>query len=217
MKDFDAVVFDMDGVIFDTERVFLVCWQEIARKYGIRDIETPYLACTGTTEAKTREIMLETYGEDFPYDRYAKEASGIFHERYDGGRLPLKSGVREILDFLKDSRKKIALATSTKREYVVEELRSAGILEYFDEIVTGDMVKRSKPAPDIFLLACEKIQVRPERAYAVEDSFNGIRAAAEGNLRPIMVPDLRQPDTEIRALAEAVPESLEEAVRYLKA
>ena len=217
MKDFDAVVFDMDGVIFDTERAFLICWLELAEKYGIEGIEAPYLACTGTTMARTREIMLETYGEDFPYDQYAKEASLLFHERYDGGRLPMKSGVREILEFLRSSRKRIALATSTKKDIVVEELRDAGILGYFDEIVTGDMVARSKPAPDIYLLACEKIGVSPERAYAIEDSFNGIRAAAAGKLRPIMVPDLRQPDEEIRALAEAVPENLMEVVRYLAA
>lgn len=217
MKDFDAVVFDMDGVIFDTERAWMECWKEVAERHGIEGIETPYLACTGTTMARTKEIMLEAYGEDFPYDRYAKEAAEIFYEKYDGNKVPVKSGVTEIMEFLKRNRKKIALASSTKKDIVVEELRAAGLLEYFEEIVTGDMVENSKPAPDIFLLACEKLGVAPERAFAIEDSFNGIRAAAAGKLRPIMVPDLRQPDEEIRQLAEAVPESLTEVVRYLEA
>ena len=216
MKDFDAVVFDMDGVIFDSERAWMDCWLEVAGKYGIEGLEGPYLACTGTTMARTREIMLEAYGEDFPYDRYAKEAADIFYQKYDGDKLPVKAGVTEILEFLRNHQKKIALATSTRREIVVEELRTAGILDYFDEIVTGDMVKNSKPAPDIFLLACEKIGVAPEQVYAIEDSFNGIRAAANGKLRPIMVPDLRQPDEEIRNLAEAVLENLTEVIRYLR-
>ena len=87
---YDAVVFDMDGVIFDSERAVMQCWKELAKKYHIPDIEQAVLSCTGTTMKRTREIMLETYGEDFPYDTYAKESSIIYHNRYDGGRLPMK-------------------------------------------------------------------------------------------------------------------------------
>ena len=217
MRDFDAVVFDMDGVIFDSERAVMNCWIELAKKYDIKDIEGPYLACTGTNDAKTREIMLDAYGEDFPYDEYAKEASIMYHERYDGGRLPMKPGVKEILTFLKDNGKKIALASSTRRQTVVNQLRDAGILDYFDEIVTGDMVSRSKPEPDIFLLACEKIGVEPERAYAIEDSYNGIRAASAGKLRPIMVPDLLPSNEEMEGLAETVLPNLNDVVQYLSA
>lgn len=215
MRDFDAVVFDMDGVIFDSERAVLECWLELADKYAIPNIMEPYLACTGTTMARTREIMMETYGPDFPYDEYAAEASAMFHERYDGGRLPMKRGVREILEYLKSHGKRIALASSTRRETVVNQLRDAKILEYFDEVVTGDMVERSKPEPDIFLLACEKVGVAPTRAFAIEDSYNGIRAAHSGKLRPIMVPDLRPADAEMKELAEAVLEDLEAVLAYL--
>lgn len=216
MKDFDAVIFDMDGVIFDSERATMLCWLELAEKYGIKDIEKPYLACTGTNAAKTRQIMLDAYGDDFPYDDYAKEASHMYHEKYDGGRLPMKSGVFEILDFLKDNGKKIALASSTRKQTVLNQLRDANILQYFDEVITGDMVTKSKPEPDIFLLACERTGVDPERSYAIEDSFNGIRAAYRGKLRPIMVPDLLPADDEMRELSEAVIDSLERVVEYLK-
>ena len=215
MKDFDAVVFDMDGVIFDSERAVLECWLELADKYAIPNIMEPYLACTGTTMARTREIMMETYGPDFPYDEYAAEASAMFHERYDGGRLPMKRGVREILEYLKSHGKRIALASSTRRHTVVNQLRDAKILDYFDEVVTGDMVERSKPEPDIFLLACEKVGVAPTRAFAIEDSYNGICAAHGGKLRPIMVPDLRPADAEMKELAEVVLEDLEAVLAYL--
>ncbi len=216
MKDFDAVVFDMDGVIFDSEKATLDCWVEIAERHGIPDIGTPYYACIGTNAARTREIMLEAYGADFPYDQYAKEASELYHSRYDGGRLPMKTGVREILEFLKKGGKKIALASSTRRQTVVNQLRDAGILDYFDQVVTGDMVTKSKPEPDIFLLACEKTGVRPERAFAIEDSFNGIRAAFRGKLRPVMVPDLLPADEEMEEKAEAVLPNLPAVTRYLE-
>ena len=215
MKDFDAVVFDMDGVIFDSERAVMDCWLTLAEKYGIKDLEGPYLACTGTTMARTREIMMEAYGKDFPYDTYAKEASRMYHERYDGGRLPMKPGVSEILDFLKNAGKKIALASSTRRQTVVNQLRDAGILDYFDEVISGDMVTRSKPEPDIFLLACEKIHVSPERAYAIEDSYHGIRAAKAGGLRPVMVPDLLPANEEMKEISEAVLPDLNEVTAYL--
>ena len=109
MKDFDGVVFDMDGVIFDSERATMLCWLELAEKYQIPDIEGPYLACTGTTMAKTREIMLETYGPDFPYDAYAKEASEMYHARYDGGRL--LTATPEEADALVDELYDMILAT----------------------------------------------------------------------------------------------------------
>ncbi len=216
MKEFDAVVFDMDGVIFDSERATMDCWIEIADKYGYENMEELFLACTGTNAEKTKELTLEFYGEDFPYDKFAKEASVIFHEKYDGGRLPMKSGVATIMEFFKKNNKKIALASSTRKEVVINELRDAKILDYFDEIVTGDMVSKSKPEPDIFLLACEKIGVAPGKAYAIEDSFNGIRAAHRGGLKPIMVPDLRPADDEMIELSEVVVDNLEAVVSYLE-
>ena len=163
---YDAVVFDMDGVIFDSERAVMQCWKELADKYQIPDIEKAVLSCTGTTMKRTREIMLEIYGEDFPYDIYAKESSAIYHSRYDGGRLPMKPGVVELLTFLKEDGKKIALASSTRRQTVTNQLKDAGILNFFDNVICGDMVEHSKPAPDIFLKACAELGVAPERAYA---------------------------------------------------
>ena len=216
MMQYDAVIFDMDGVIFDSEKCVLNCWIKIAEKYGIENIERSFLSCTGTNAKRTREIMFEIYGTDFPYDRFAKEASKIFHEMYDNGNLPMKSGVHEILTFLKKENKKIALASSTRREIVLEQLRDAGVLDFFDEVVTGDMVTKSKPDPEIFLLACEKIGVAPYNAYAIEDSYNGVRSASKGGLRTIMVPDLLPADDEMKEISETVLNSLQDVIEYLK-
>ena len=215
MKKYDAVVFDMDGVIFDSERCVFECWIEIADKYGIKDIEKNFLACTGTTMSRTREIMMEAYGADFPYDDFAHEASVIFHEKYDNGNLPIKVGVFELLDYLKEQGKKIALATSTRRQTVLYQLEQAGILKYFDEIITGDMVTKSKPDPEIYLMACEKIYVKPQNAFAIEDSYNGIRSAHAGGLRAIMVPDLLSANEEMKELSEVVLNSLNDVITYL--
>lgn len=212
---YKAVVFDMDGVIFDSERAVMQCWEEVASRHNIPDIEKAILACTGTTMVRTREIMLNLYGADFPYDEYARESSAIFHSRYDGGRLPMKQGVKELLTFLKEHDKKIALASSTRQQVVTDELRDAGIIEYFDRIICGDMVSRSKPAPDIFLKACEELNISPSDSYAIEDSYNGIRAAHAGGLHPIMVPDLLPADEELQSLAEIVLPSLTSVMEYL--
>ena len=212
---YKAVVFDMDGVIFDSERAVMQCWKEVASRHNIPDIEKAILACTGTTMVRPREIMLNMYGADFPYDEYARESSAIFHSRYDGGRLPMKPGVKELLTFLKERDKKIALASSTRQQVVTDELRDAGIIEYFDRIICGDMVSRSKPAPDIFLKACEELNISPSDSYAIEDSYNGIRAAHAGGLHPIMVPDLLPADEEMQSLAEIVLPSLTSIMEYL--
>lgn len=215
MKELKAVVFDMDGVIFDSERKVMECWIEVADKYGIKDIEKLCRMCLGINADETRRLALEFYGEDFPYDERKDEQSALYHERYDNGRLPMKTGVNELLEFLKVKGLKIALASSTRRFVVENQLRDAGIIHYFDKIVCGDMVSHSKPHPEIFLKACEELSVAPECAIAIEDSYNGIRSAHAAGMRPIMVPDLAEPTEEMEKLAETVLPSLLEVRDYI--
>lgn len=216
MNNFKAVVFDMDGVIFDSEKRVVECWKVIADKYGIPDIEAACRECFGCNQVVAKERFLIRYGKDFPYVEYKKEMSDLFHERYDNGNLPMLPGVIEILTFLKDSGKKIALASSTRRASVEQGLTWAGIIDYFDAIICGDMVERSKPEPDIFLKACEALGVKPSEAYAIEDSYNGIRAAYKGGLKPIMVPDMMEPDDEMRGICETIEEGLLKVMEYLR-
>lgn len=212
---YEAVIFDMDGVIFDSEKMVIICWQEVADKYHIENIEYACRQCLGINKEAAKKRFLEIYGQDFPYDDYKAEMSALFHERCSGGKLDLKSGVKELLSYLKNNGKIIALASSTREQVVREELTDAGILHYFKEIVCGDMVARSKPYPDIYLKACEHIGVMPGKAYAVEDSYNGIRSAAAGGLRPIMVPDLAKPTKEMEELSEIILSSLLDVREYL--
>lgn len=212
--NFQAVVFDMDGVIFDSEAKVVECWQVVADKYGIPDIEDACRHCLGINRDATRAYMLEAYGQDFPYDAYKREMSDLFHERYGDGRLPVKAGVREILSWIKEHGIKIALASSTRRAIVEAELKAAGLYDYFDKVICGDMVEKSKPAPDIFLKACNELGVRPCDAYAIEDSYNGVRSAQSAGLKCIMVPDLVPATDEMRELAERVLPDLTAVMVY---
>lgn len=214
--DINAVVFDMDGVIFDSERLVIECWKVIADKYGIENIEEACFECLGINAALTKELMKKRYGEEFPYDAYKKEMSALFHSRAAGGKLPQKEGIAELLTFLKENRIPTAVASSTRREVVIRELEEGGLLPYFDQVICGDMVKRSKPEPDIFLKACESLSADPAEAFAIEDSYNGIRAAARAGMKPIMVPDLAEPTEEMEELACCILPSLLDVMAYFK-
>lgn len=212
---YKAVVFDMDGVIFDSERLVLECWKEAAEKYGIKDIDKVFYKCIGVNMAQSKQITMDFYGPDFPYDVFRKEASFLYHSRYDGGNLPMKPGVVELLEFLKEQGYAVALASSTRYEVVHQEIRDAGILPYFQNLTCGDMVTVSKPNPEIFLKACEALSVAPEEAIAIEDSFNGIRAAHRAGMFPVMVPDMVAPDEEMKELAGLICTDLTQVREWL--
>lgn len=211
-----AVIFDMDGVIFDSERLVLEGWREIAAEYSIPNIEIPYYRGVGSNHDAFKKVFLEYYGPDFPYDSYKQEMSRRYHERYGNGKLPLKPGVVELLEFLKEEGYLTAVASSTRSAVVIPEIRAAGLLSYFTALICGDMVKKSKPEPDIFLKACETLGVEPPGAIVIEDSYNGIRAAHRAGALPVMVPDMAAPNEEMRKLAFLIFPGLAEVKTWLK-
>ena len=213
---YQAIVFDMDGVIFDTERLVIEFWKEVAKKHNIPNIEHTCIQCLGTNRVRTREIFLENYGADFPFDPYRAEVTELFNTHYKGVPLPTKPGIRELLSYLQEQDIKVGLASSTAQHLVRDEIGTAGLLPYFQTLVCGDMVEHSKPAPDIFLKACEILNADPRRSIAIEDSFNGIRSAHCAGMTPIMVPDQVQPTDEIRTLAFHVMPSLLDVLNWLK-
>lgn len=213
---YQAVVFDMDGVIFDTERLVIEFWKEVAKKHNIPNVEHTCIQCLGTNRVRTREIFLENYGADFPFDPYRAEVTELFNTHYKGVPLPTKPGVRELLSYLQEQDIKVGLASSTAQHLVRDEIGTAGLLPFFQTLVCGDMVEHSKPAPDIFLKACEILNADPTKSIAIEDSFNGIRSAHCAGMTPIMVPDQVQPTDEIRALAFHVMPSLLDVLNWLK-
>ena len=213
---FKAVLFDMDGVIFDTERAIIECWKLVAPEAGIKDIEAFCQDALGTNSQVTRELFVNRYGAEVDYDGLNQKKRDLFMRMFDAGLVAVKPGVRELLGYLKDNGIKVALASSTSSKSVLREIIAAGLEKYFDEIVCGDMVERSKPAPDIWLEALRRLGVDAKDAAAIEDSFNGIRSAKAAGLYAIMVPDIVQPDDEIRELADQVFPSLNEVLEFIK-
>ena len=209
MKDLTTVIFDMDGVIFDSERAVMEEWLVIAQERGLKDMEKVYISVCGTTRPTTEAMMKEVYGQDFPFDELDRRAYHMRDVKYAGG-LPLKPGIRELLDFLKEKKIHIALATSTNGERTRAQLEAVGLWQYFDTAVTGEMVTHSKPDPEIFLKAMEQAGAEPSDTVIIEDSFNGVKAGRSSGATVIMVPDLRQPDGEIEGMYDFALLSLNE-------
>ena len=205
----------MDGVIFDSEKAVFSLWKETADRLGLDDIESVYLRTVGVNTDSSRRIFKEKYGEDFPFDELRDRIFIEYHRRYDGGKLPRKPGAEEVLTKLHEEGFRLGLASSTESALVRQQLSGAGVLDCFDVVVGGEMVKRSKPRPDIFLKAAELLKADAEHTYIVEDSFNGIRAAKEGGFIPIMVPDMLPPDREMREKASYICSDLYEAFMIL--
>lgn len=199
-----AVIFDMDGVIFDSERAVYEGWLELSKKYGFENFEIPYRKCIGSNSRVSKQIFLDFYGADFPYDRYKEEQAENYHNKYDHGRLPLKMGVRELLDDLKKQEYGVAIASSTRTALVTQQIIDAGLRDYFDRIIGGDQVTKSKPEPDVFLAAADEWELPKHEIYVIEDSYNGIRAAKAAGMKAIMVPDLLEPNEEMYRLADYI-------------
>ena len=216
MNKITSVIFDMDGVIFNTERLYLESCIEVGEKHELEKVEEACRKCIGITSAESDKIMKEYFGDKVPVDIYKEEVYKRFCEKFGDGKWLIKTGARELLDYLKTNGYKLALASSTQKEGVTRELRDAGLIDFFDELVCGDMVKKSKPEPDIFLEAASRIDSSPEECLVIEDSFNGIRAAYSAGIRAIMVPDLLEPDDEMKEKAWKILPSLVEVKELIE-
>ncbi len=210
-----AVIFDMDGVLIDTERVCCECWKEVAEDKKAGDLSEGVMGCIGLNRNDSEILMRRLYGEDFPYEEFRSAVHDRIQQRFREKGIPLKKGVRELLEELKAGGYAIGLASSTSKKSVVEEMEQTGLIDYFQVLVTGDMVEHSKPNPDIYLKACKALGVEPAEAIAIEDSLNGIRAAYRAGMKPLMVPDLVEPTPEIEAMLYGKFNSLLEVRDYL--
>ncbi|MDD2956409.1 MAG: HAD family phosphatase [Oscillospiraceae bacterium] len=203
-----AIVFDMDGVLFDTERVAQESLMKASAVSGHPIPEELSFRILGMNAAAVRQAFMETMGDDFDYDGYMAISHEFHVKAIEEEGIPEKPGLHEVLDYLKSHGYRIALATSTDRVRASRNLELTGVRGYFEELVCGDMIERSKPAPDIYLKAADLLKVAPEECLAVEDSPNGIRSAFAGGLKTVMVPDLIPLTDELRPMLFAVKDSL---------
>ena len=199
-----AIVFDMDGVLIDSERLVLKAWQHVGKELGLPDLSGIFHKALGTTHAHTATLFAAEFGDGFDYIGFRDQVRSYFYDVLTVNGAPLKKGVKELLGWLKDEGWSIGLASSTREVGVRLNMERTGLIGYFDVLIGGDMLKVSKPAPDIYLMACEKLGADPKSAYAVEDSYNGIRSAHAAGMHAIMVPDMAPPTDEMHTLACAV-------------
>ena len=204
-----GAIFDMDGLMFDTEQIWQNNWQKIAKEMGVKLAEEFKYEICGTNGALMNSIIEKYYGVKDGGPIAADCKQRVHDDLYES--TPEKPGVHEILEFFRDHGVKIAVASSSSEEQIRRNLQNTGTEGFIDAIVSGVGMKRGKPAPDIFLAAAEKIGIDPKECYVFEDAYNGVRAGHAAGCTTIMIPDQVQPDDEIRGLADAVCTSLIEA------
>lgn len=197
-------IFDMDGLLFDTERLFMEQLALSMAEEGFRLTREVYSRSLGLAGKELEQMMLAEYGLDYPFREMGRKARERVDIIADTVGLELKPQILQLLQWLREQEITCAVASSTNSASVKNYLEKTGILSYFSVIIGGEMVMRSKPEPDIFLLACEKCGLKPEQAVVLEDSENGVRAAAAAGIPVICVPDLKQPSPEVCQLASAV-------------
>lgn len=210
-----GAIFDMDGLLFDTERLFRDGWVEMAKQFGqVPNPDFP-VAIAGTSGAGMREVIHRFYPE---VDTFAFQKSCYaYAARILENGPPEKPGVKEILTFFRDQGVKIAVASSSYREMIQKNLRAAGIEELFNAVISGDEVTRGKPEPDIFLLAAQQLGCAPEDCYVFEDGINGVQAGIAAGCATIMIPDLFPPTDELRKNCAGIYPDLIEAKQAIEA
>ena len=204
------VIFDMDGLMFDTEKVVIKAWDYAGEKIGVGKAGFMVYKTLGMNRAASNNVWKEEFGDRYSEEGLRKYTKEFLKKYYDENTVPVKKGSYVLLDFLKSKQCKMAVASSSARHEVEKYLKDTGVKDYFLDIVCGDMIENSKPEPDIYLKACELIGEEPENCYALEDSKNGLLSAYRAGCKPIMILDLWQPDEEIMKIIVARYDDLEQ-------
>ncbi|MCL2379555.1 MAG: HAD family phosphatase [Coriobacteriia bacterium] len=187
--EFKAVIFDMDGVIFNTEVIARRAWRTVFEKYGFEFTDKTYKKVIGRTMEAAFQILIDEYGPELPMDEMSVKQDVLWQEATQGS-IEQKPCVAEILNYLQQQGIPCAVGSSTYHDEVEERLRVNGLRDYFKAVVGGDYVPNAKPAPDIFLKCAEYLKMRPNQCLVIEDSVNGIRAANAAGMQTMMIPDL---------------------------
>jgi HAD superfamily hydrolase (TIGR01509 family) len=206
----EGILFDMDGVLLDTEQISLSVFRSIAAEMGLAVREDWWTSLCAVDYKTYQASMLKEYGEAFDLARFDAERAKRFQTVIQTSGLPKKPWLDTLLPYLRQAGYLMAVASSGQRETVMARLRQAGIDYYFDAVLGGDYIARNKPAPDIYLAAAQALCLAPSDCFAVEDSRSGIRSAYEAGCVVIMLHDLTPPDDDLRAMTAGVVEDLSE-------
>lgn len=214
--NFDAVVFDADGTLFDTENLMYQVWVEVGEEMNFPYPGREYLDYVGLNRATVLSLMRERYDEGFDGADFMVRCVARLSERIEREGIPLKPGAREILALLREKQIPVGLATSTHRVRTDRRLELCGLRDCFQAVTTGDEVTKGKPDPEIYRTTCEKLGVAPGRCLAVEDSKNGILSAHAAGMPVAMVPDMIPPTEELHQIVWKKFDSLLSLCEVLK-
>ena len=210
-----GALFDMDGLMFDTERIAQEGWAQAAKQLGYPITEEVSRHIVGTNQAYSRAYFFELFGDKVDYDKARKVRTDYLNAYIQKNGVPIKKGLLELLTFLKENHIPACVATSTSKELAESYLKKAGVYHYFSAGVYGDMIQNSKPHPEIFLTAAGLLNRPPEECAVLEDSKNGIKAGAAAGCRVIAVPDLI-PLKEVLPLTSVCCSDLSEAITFIR-
>lgn len=211
-----GAIFDMDGLMLDTEKLLVRFWRQAAEEFGYDMTFENVLSIRSLSRKYSIPLLKGIFGEDFPFEDVRSRRIRLMNDYIDKHGFELKKGLFELLDYLKGNGFRIAVATATDRERTHLYLGRINALSYFDEMICGDMVKNGKPEPDIYLTAASQLGLAPSECAALEDSPNGIRSAFAAGCKTIMIPDLSKPDDDIMPMLSAVYDDLEQAADFFE-
>ena len=211
-----GVIFDMDGLMLDTEKLLAKFWMQAAHEAGFPMTFEQVLGIRSLAAIYAKPHLQGIFGTDFEYEKIRARRRELTAAYIAEHGLEKKPGLDALLAYLKQSGRRIAVATATDRERTEDFLGRIGVLNYFDTFVCGDMVKRGKPDPEIYLTACSVLGLAPADCMALEDSPNGIRSAYAAGCKAVMIPDLSQPDEALQPLLYACVPSLNEVITLLE-
>jgi HAD superfamily hydrolase (TIGR01509 family) len=214
--NYQAAVFDMDGLLLNTERVCQQAFQDACQHLSLPILNETYLKIIGTNALSIKNIITAGYGPELDYERLRVEWMKRYHAVVDLQAIPVKEGVIALLDWLQEQSIPMAVATSSEKEVALTKLKLSGLEGYFQQLSTGCEVTHSKPHPEIFLLAAQRLGTDPTVCLAFEDSNHGVRAAISAGMQVFQVPDLVTPCAETLALGHEVKPSLIDVLSHLK-
>ena len=211
-----AIIFDMDGLMIDSERVTFECYQERLKDMNLTMDEEFYKTLLGKPIKGIYQRFYDVYGNDFPNENVIQDVHQLMAERFETEGVPVKKGLVELLHYLKDNNYKTIVATSSNRDRVDKILAQAKITEFFDDSICGDEVTKGKPNPEVFLKSCQKLGVNVDEAIVLEDSEAGIQASYDANIKVICIPDMKYPEKQYEEKTFKILKDLTEVTAYLK-
>lgn len=211
-----GVIFDMDGLMFDTEKIVFRNWSIVMKENGLDYNLDIYKRTVGLRHAETEKLYKSIYGESFPYQTLRTAVSQMYVDYTAEQGIPIKTGLFDLLEYLKKENIPAAVATSTREASASRTLRLAGVIPYFSAFMFGDTVKNGKPDPEIFERARLLLNIEKDSVMALEDSINGVKSAFNAGLKTVMIPDMIEPDKETEKLLYGKCENLAQVIDIIE-